>query len=133
MEDYMKKFLKYAGIVFLVLIILTGAMVVFATFGLEQTLNLDIRPVDLSQISDGTYTGSYDSYRWSTTVEVTVKDHKITDIKPVKIQQGREDMVKDLTQKILAEQKPDVDAISGATASSKAFLEAVDSALLNAQ
>lgn len=128
----MKKFLKRTGIVLLVLIALTGIMVIYATFGLKQTLKLTIQPVDLTKISDGTYTGSYNSYRWSTTVEVTVKDHKITGINPVKIQQGREDLVKDLIQRILSEQKPDIDAISGATASSKAFLKAADTALINA-
>lgn len=125
----MKKFLKRSGIVLLVLIVLTGVMLVYATFGLKQTLNLDIQPVDLTQIPDGTYTGSYNSYRWSTTVEVTVNNHKITGINPIKAQQGREDMVNELIQKIIAGQKSNVDVISGATASSKAFLEAVQSAL----
>jgi uncharacterized protein with FMN-binding domain len=125
----MKKIIKITGIIFLVLITLIGAMVVFATFGLKRTLNLDIKSVDLSQISDGTYTGSYDSYRWSTTVEVTVKNHKITNINPVKSQQGREDLVKELTDKIIVQQSPNVDVVSGATASSKCFLKAVENAL----
>lgn len=66
-------FLKRVGIVFLVLIVFTGVMVLYGTFGLKRALNLTIILSNLSQISDGTYTGSYNSYRWSTTVEVTCK------------------------------------------------------------
>lgn len=125
----MKKFLKTTGIVFLVLIILTGAMLIYSTFGMKQTLNLDIRSVNLTNIPDGTYIGSYDSYRWSTKVEVTVINHKITDIKKLKIQQGRDDLVNQLTDDIISRQTTDVDAISGATASSNCYLKAVENAL----
>lgn len=125
----MKKFLKRVGIVFLVLIVLTGAMALYGTFGLKRALNLTIHPVDLTQISDGTYTGSYNSYRWSTTVEVTVSNHKITEIKKIKIQQGRDSLVNDLIDEIITKQTTNVDAVSGATASSKCFLKAVEKAL----
>ncbi len=129
----MKKFLKRVGIVFLVLIVLVGVMALYGTFGLKQTLNLTIHPVDLSQISDGTYMGSYNSYRWSTTVEVTVSNHKITEIKKIKIQQGRDSLVNDLIDEIITKQTTNVDAISGATASSNSFLKAVEISLKGAR
>ena len=125
----MKKFWKRAGIIFLLLIVV---MMIFAVLGKKQTLNLNIQNVDLATIADGTYTGSYDCYRWSNTVEVTVQDHQITDIQPIQIQDGRDSLVETLTQKILDEQRPDIDVVSGATASSNGYLKAVETALQSA-
>lgn len=125
----MKKFLKWAGIITVALI---AIMMVYAVFGKEATLALDIAAVDLEQIPDGSYTGKYDCYRWSNTAEVTVKAHRITAIQPLKLQDGRDDLVEELTQRILHEQRTDVDAVSGATASSNGFLKAVEVALKSA-
>jgi len=122
----MKRALKWIAVVLAALIVV---MVVYSLFGLQKTLGLTINEVDLAEIADGTYTGTYDSYRWTTTVEVTVKDHAITAIAPLKAQDGRENLIAELTQSILAQQRTDVDAVSGATASSKCFLKAVETAL----
>ena len=88
----MKKSMKWIVTVILILIVLTGVTLAAALPGLKQTAAMDIEAVDLTQIPDGSYTGSYNSYRWSTTVEVTLKDHRITDILSVKIQSGRDDL-----------------------------------------
>lgn len=125
----MKRFLKWTGIVLLVLI---AIMMIYAFIGKEETLNLDIETIDLTKIADGTYVGSYDNYRWSNKVEVTVIEHKIIRIKPLKIQDGRGDLVKDLIVRILDWQSPDVDVTTGATASSNGFLKAVETALKSA-
>jgi uncharacterized protein with FMN-binding domain len=124
----MKKFFKWMGIILLVMI----AMMIYAFLGMKHTVNLDIQTIDLIQIPDGTYTGSYDCYRWSNKVEVTVKEHRITNIQALKIQDGRGSLVKALTQKVLNQQSPDVDVISGATASSNGYLRAVEMALKSA-
>lgn len=125
----MKKVLKWIGIILLLLI---AVIVIFAFLGKDQTENLTIQQIDLSEISDGTYTGNYDCYRWSNQVEVTVLDHQITEIQVVKIQAGRESLVETLTKEILDWQSPAVDAVTGATVSSKAFLKAVELALSGA-
>lgn len=125
----MKKFLKWVGIS---LLILTVFAIISAFLGKDEALNLNIEAVDLSQVPDGTYIGSYENFRWSNQVEVTVSGQKIISIKPLKIQDGRDDLVKELTDKILHRQSPDVDAVSGATASSNSFLKAVEDALKNA-
>ncbi len=126
----MKKFFKWTGIV---LLVLTAIMMIYAIIGKEETLKLNIEAIDLTRIPDGTYTGSYDNYRWSNKVEITVTAHKITGIKPLKIQDGRGALVKDLTVRILDRQSPDVDAVTGATASSNGFLKAVEMALKKAK
>jgi len=125
----MKKFFKWTGIISLLLI---GVMMIYAFLGKEQTTNLDIQSIDLTKISDGTYTGSYDCYRWSNKVKVTVMEHRITGIQVLKLQDGRESLVKTLTQKILDQQSPDVDAVAGATTSSNGYLKAVEMALNSA-
>lgn len=125
----MKKALKIFLIVISIIIVLTGLTLAAALPGLKETAALDIKTVDLTQIPNGTYTGSYDSYRWSTTVKVTILDHRVTDIQSVKIQDGRDDLTNDLSEMVISEQTPDVDAISGATASSNAYLKAIENAL----
>ena len=125
----MKKALKWMGIACVVLL---GIMVGLATIGLQDALNLTLQPVDVTQIEDGTYTGDYQSGRWSNTVQVVVADHAITAIEPVKSATGRDQLTKDLIASVIAEQQPNVDTIAGATASSKSFLKAVETALINA-
>ncbi len=90
---------------------------------------IDIKSVDLSNVHDGTYTGSCDAIFVGAEVEVTVKDKKITDIKLLnhKTEKGKpaEVIVDDVKKK----QSLQVDAISGATNSSKVILKAIENAL----
>ena len=123
-----KKTLKWTGITLLVMI-LCG--VGYAFLGLDQTVKLQIQPVALTQVIDGTYPGAYNLYRWTTNVEVTVKDHQITAIDPKQVPTVIRQNVNVLVDRVIQEQTPVVDAIAGATASSHAFLKAVETALEN--
>ncbi len=105
----------------------------YGTLGLKKTLALSIGTVNLSDIPDGDYSGEYDCYRWSSEVEVSVRGHAITGIEVIKGQNGREEIRYELITRILQAQSPAVDAVSGATADSKAILKAVESALENAR
>ena len=125
----MKKFLKWTGIGLLALIVIMG---IYGFIGLDDVLKVSIDDVDLSAIPDGDYVGSYDNFRWSNKVEVIIENHSITGIVPIKIQDSRDDIVKTLTERIINQQTPNVDAVSGATASSNGFLKAVETALKNA-
>jgi uncharacterized protein with FMN-binding domain len=124
-----KKVLKWTGIVLLVLI--AGAFL-FGLLGLKEARSLQIETVDLTRIQDGTYTGTYNSYRWTNTVSITIRDHQLISIEPVSPLNGREELTASLSQLIIDSQKNAVDAVSGATASSNAFLKAVENALKNA-
>ena len=130
MRKAVKKVLISIAIVVLVLIVLGGLSLAMAFAGLEETTNLEIGTVDLAQIPDGSYTGSYTNFRWNTTVKVTVTDHQITAIESVKIQSGRKDLARELTEDILQQQTAVVDVVSGATASSHAYQKAVENALI---
>jgi uncharacterized protein with FMN-binding domain len=122
--------LKRIGVSALALILL---MVLYGMLGLKKTLALSIGTVNLSEIPDGAYTGTYDCYRWSSEVSVAVRGHAITRIEVIKGQSGREDIQNELIDRVLQAQSPAVDAVSGATADSKAILKAVETALENAR
>lgn len=122
--------LKRIGISVLALFLL---MMLYGTLGLKKTLALPIETVDLSAIPDGDYTGTYDCYRWSSEVKVLIHDHSITGIEIIKGQSGRDQIQKELIDRVLQAQSPAVDAVSGATADSKAILKAIESALENTQ
>jgi len=120
----MKKFFKWFGIGFAAFLVLTA----LTTFlGKEQTENLTIQPVDFQQAPDGTYLGTYNGYRFTNIVEVTLKDHRIQSIDVIKTQ--RTALSKELSNAVIAAQSPVVDVVSGATLDRNAFLKAVENAL----
>lgn len=85
--------------------------------------------IDLSKVSDGVYTGSYDSGPVVVEVKVTVSGHAITDIELVKHRNGQGSAAEAITGKIIAAQSLKVDVVSGATMSSKVILLAIENAL----
>lgn len=116
------------------IVLIVGAFFTFVLAGKEKAINLALENVALNTISDGVYEGSYSGWRWSNTVEVTVKDHQITGIDVVKPQVFiKPETVEALTQGVINGQCVDVDAVSSATADSHAFLKAVEDALESAQ
>ncbi|MFO8059504.1 MAG: FMN-binding protein, partial [Bacillota bacterium] len=81
---------------------------------------------------DGTYDGSHEVFPVSVEVRVTVQDHRITRIELVKHTHGRGEAAEVIPDRVLEAQTLKVDAISGATYSSKAILKAIEDALLKA-
>ncbi|MDC7235132.1 MAG: FMN-binding protein [Spirochaetales bacterium] len=93
--------------------------------------------MDLSslELEDGIYTGSADGFRPDLTVEVTVSGGEVTAIEIVDHNEiGRQywqrpmDLIPAV---IIEEEQTNVDAVSGATATSKAIMAAVENALNN--
>jgi uncharacterized protein with FMN-binding domain len=94
--------------------------------------NLAAKMPDLASIADGVYRGNYDLSGTPVKVilDVIVKNQKIIKIEIVKHSSspiGKK--AERITGQIIEHQDLDVDAISGATASSKAILKAVEDAL----
>lgn len=85
---------------------------------------------NLSQIADGTYTGNCNNGIIKANVEVDVKDHTIVGIRITDHQNGLGSPAEAIIVDIITYQSVEVDAISGATLSSKTILKAVESALL---
>lgn len=122
-----------------VLVIVAAALLIGLAVGGKYALDLsyyketmakvEIGDIDLSKVKDGTYEGSYDARIISATVSVTVKDGKMTEIRLLKHKNDRGGSAEAIVDDILREQSLDVDAVSGATNSSKTILKAVENAL----
>ncbi len=84
---------------------------------------------DLSSIADGTYTGSHRSGLVSATVEIAVENHVITAFVIKKHRCGKGRPAEAVAGRVLEQQTLEVDAVSGATASSRVILKAAGKAL----
>lgn len=84
---------------------------------------------DLSQIADGTYTGSYDNGMVKVQVVVDVQGNAITDVRITEHDNGLGTPAEAITDVIVRQQSVEVDVVSGATLSSKTILKAVENAL----
>jgi len=121
------------AVVVLVLVVVVGGALIWVTRGLSKYERMVVQKVDFARVPDGTYTGNFDGGRWSNTVRVTVKDHKITEIKLIKdVTFKSPSKAQELFRRVEAAQSLNVDTISGATVTSKAYLQSIANALLKA-
>lgn len=126
----MKLFLKIILSVLMVFILITAGGIFFLTRGLASGSKLVINDVKLSAVKDGIYNGKYKDGRWTNEVNLTVKDHKITNINLVKdVLFSKPEVTKELFNNVVTEQNINVDAISGSTITSKAYLKSIEDAL----
>jgi uncharacterized protein with FMN-binding domain len=99
---------------------------------------LPLDAVDFSKLDDGIYHGAYAGgmYKWRVNAcDVTVTDGKVRDIQLVVSQDpgGKNTQHEALYERVIAAQSLQVDTISGATLTSKAYLQCVENALVLAQ
>lgn len=114
----------------IIFILLGVGGIYYLSRGLEVQSKVTINDVNLSLLSDGTYNGKYQAGRWSNKIDVTIKDHKITNINIVKdVLFPKEEVTKELINRVLEEQKINVDVITGETVTSKAYLKSIENAL----
>jgi uncharacterized protein with FMN-binding domain len=81
---------------------------------------------------DGIYTGIGKGRRSNLIVDVTIKDNKITNIRPIYYREDREyfkNAMEPMAQKIITAQSTEVDVVSGATQTSDGIKEAVNNAV----
>lgn len=117
------------GAVFL-LVLIIGGTGFYMTRGLSLGKNMIINPIDASQLKDGVYKGKYNGGRWSNEVNVTIKNKKITQIAIVKsVVFEKPEVSRELINKVIKKQDTNVDVISGATVTSKAYLKSIENAL----
>ena len=125
----MKK-LKVLLYVFIAIVVLLGGMLIFVSKGLKEAKSLEISNIDLTQLTDGEYTGSYENGRFSSDVEVTIKDHEIVEINRISERSDPQASVyEEIIDAVISEQKVDIDTVSGATATTNALLKAIEDAL----
>ena len=126
----MKNVFKIVAWVFLGVLIIGFGFMFFLNKDLESTTNLDVTPVNLSALTDGEYEGHFDHGRFTNTVVVTIKDQKIVDITFIKLVDFDWPEVREaLKVAVIEKQNVDIDTISQATATSKAYLKSIEKAL----
>lgn len=126
----MKVFLKVIAILLAVVIVIGAGAYTYATWGMKKIQQQTIGAVDLTQLPDGNYKGTYKNARWSNTVEVVVKEGKIVDVVIVDdVKMPLEGVKEKLIDEVIAKQNIDGDAISSATATSHSYLMAMEDAL----
>lgn len=90
---------------------------------------ISLSGIEVSSIKDGTYEGAYDAGYIYAKVQVRVRDGRIKDIKIVEHRNERGARAEQITNDIIERQKTNVDAVSGATNSSRVIEKAVENAL----
>lgn len=135
MEHKFKK--KGCFILFLVFIVIFALIIgiMIVTFGkqlkssTDAYSNFDYSSLDLTKIDDGTYTGSEDGGMVKVTVDVTIKNHAITNVSIVKHECGKGKPAEVIVDDIIENNSLTVDTVSGATYSSNVIKVAVYHAL----
>lgn len=111
---------------------LGAALVIVAitALNLPKPVKASDEAFDLTQKADGVYPGACDNGLVKVQVEVTVRDHSIAEIRIVSHQNGMGGAAEAVAQEAVRRQSVEVDAVSGATMSSKTILKAVENALM---
>lgn len=126
----MKRILKIILVVLLALMLVFVAGMFWITRGLTEGENLNIGMIDLESIEDGTYLGQHKMGRWSNRIYVTVENHQITNIEVKKrVRIDSEELTTALFEAVINAQSLDVDTVSEATITSKAYLKSIENAL----
>jgi len=132
----MKKSTKRVLLIVAALALLLGIMGAAAVHSLNASLKqveaLEIAHADASHMPDGMYIGECDMGVLFAKVEVTVQDGRIAQIELLEHRHGLGKAAEEIISVVIARQRVDIDAIAGATLSSRVILKAVDNALITA-
>lgn len=125
----MKKTKKVMLIVSGVLLLLFISVKIIVGCTIERVQNISVDMPDLSYVSDGTYIGEYSVTPVYVKVEVSIKNHQLIDIAILQHNNGLGSSAEHIVNDIIKKQSLNIDAISGATVSSKCILKAVENAI----
>ncbi len=130
MRVYQKKIILLV-ILFLFLVgLILGAVYLKNVADYKQAVKETvIDEINIADVSDGVYVGEYDVDFIYAKVEVTVENAKIVSINILEHRHERGKAAETVTDKIIDEQKIDVEAVSGATNSSTVIKKAVENAM----
>jgi uncharacterized protein with FMN-binding domain len=122
-------------VIILIIVVIVVAIGIFSSVmgrgcaEAKRVRALPIAEINLSNISDGTYRGEYSYGGFTYEVEVVVKNHKIEDIKMLKNRKTyHAQKAEGVISKVLQAQSLNVDAVTGATTTSKTILKAIENA-----
>ena len=115
--------------VLLGLVIIIIGMVSWAAVDPIRYRNLAVNNVSFENLPDGVYAGSFKGGRFSHSVEVTIKDNRIVDIRKIKPSKPAEKLYRQIYDKVIEEQSLTIDAVSGASVTNNTALKAIENAL----
>lgn len=125
-------------IIFMVLAVGGGIGWSFISKEHREAASLPLNAVNFDQLRDGTYHGVYEGgmYRWRVNAcDVTVTNNKVVGIQLAGSNDpgAKNTDYEMLYERVVQAQSLQVDTISGATLTSKAYLQCVENALIPAQ
>ena len=125
-----KKIISFIVLLFLLIGLICGAVYLKNVADYKRAIGeTTFDEIDIADVSDGIYIGEYDVNFIYAKVEVTVEDGEIVSINILEHRHERGKAAEKVIEKIIEEQKIDVDAVSGATNSSTVIKKAVENAL----
>ena len=125
-----KKIISFIVLLLLLIGLICGAVYLKKVADYKRAIGeTTFDEIDIADVSDGIYIGEYDVNFIYAKVEVTVEDGEIVSINILEHRHERGKAAETVIEKIIEEQKIDVDAVSGATNSSTVIKKAVENAL----
>lgn len=127
----MEKKWKVAALLF-VIFIFVASVTVYFTAGLGHVKSLEIGHISAEGKEDGYYKGSYEYGRWSSVIEVVIRDERIVEINVFEpIKDSKSDVGQTIAERVLESQDTDIDTVTGATVDSNVYLKAIENAMDN--
>lgn len=111
-----------------ILFVLIGASLYLKRL-VNDVNSITVSNLNMANITDGIYVGEYSITPVYVEVEVSVTEHKITNIKIIEHENGLGGKVEKIVDDVISRQSLEVDAVSGATVSSKCIIKAIENAL----
>jgi uncharacterized protein with FMN-binding domain len=113
-----------------VILVIAGSLTIRSIErNLASLTTVEIPEISLKEVPDGSYRGTYGALPVKVTVDVMVKAHRIEQVLIVEHINGQGKAAEALTDLVVARQLIALDAIAGATYSSKVLLLAIHDAL----
>lgn len=125
----MKLKIKWWMIVLAVILLFPATIGISIWRGANEIKAMTVGEVDVSLLPDGEYRGRMDTTGIKAEVLVTVQGGRMTGIDIVEHDNGMGETAERIVDDVVAAQSLQVDAVSGATLSSKVILKAVEEAL----
>jgi uncharacterized protein with FMN-binding domain len=124
---------KIARISILVLLLLSVGFGIIGSLNLNRLRSMEINNPDLMNIEDGIYKGEFNDGAGIYTVEVEISSHRISHVTmDTKRESAYVNYARPITDRIVKKQIVNVDAITGATTTSKCIMKAAENALKKA-
>ncbi|MCL2753906.1 MAG: FMN-binding protein [Defluviitaleaceae bacterium] len=125
----MKNRKKIVIIVGALIILLAGGIALLYPSGMR---NIELQGIDLTTLDNGSYTGTFERGRFTNTLTVHVENNRIVSIEIVDdvFGSGITNASDEVFSRVIAMQDTRIDTVSGATATTNAYLKAIENALL---